>query len=278
MKSRILTAVVGLPILAVILFFNDTIVFNIAIALVCVLAVYEMLHATGYVHNPVLLLLSMAFAAFVPFSKMEACAPYFTLVLIVYLAGMLAVLFVKHSTVKFQELTVSFTAALLLPYGLSSLVFVRDLQPEIGLYPILMVFVFAWISDAGAYFIGLLFGRHKLAPTISPKKTIEGALGGVFFCILFTVAFTYVYADLVTKSGIQLTVHLGTMIVLSLLGSIVGILGDLSMSIIKRQTGIKDFGHLMPGHGGILDRFDSILFIAPFLYVAIQMFPIVTVI
>jgi len=209
---------------------------------------------------------------------MEVCAPYFTLVLIVYLAGMLAVLFVKHSTVKFQELAVSFTAALLLPYGLSSLVFVRDLQPKIGLYPILMVFVFAWISDAGAYFIGLLFGRHKLAPTISPKKTIEGALGGVFFCILFTVAFTYVYADLVTKSGIQLTVHLGTMIVLSLLGSIVGILGDLSMSIIKRQTGIKDFGHLMPGHGGVLDRFDSILFIAPFLYVAIQMFPIVTVI
>jgi phosphatidate cytidylyltransferase len=123
-------------------------------------------------------------------------------------------------------------------------------------HPVWLVFLTAYGSDMFAYFTGVLFGRHKLCPKISPKKTVEGGIGGILGSTLFCGAFGY----------FALREHFWVCLVIGILGGAVSQLGDLAASVIKRQLGIKDYGKLIPGHGGILDRFDSVLFTAPLVY------------
>lgn len=280
MKTRIISAMVALPLLAVVLVFQHTYVLNGVLSLICGMAIFEMLHNTKYVTNKGLLISSIIFAMFVPFSNVEILKPYFAVIVMAYVGVLLAVLFIKHKTLPFGQVAVSFTASFLISYALSSLVFLRDAQPaqsKMGLYYILLVLICAWISDTGAYFTGVIFGRHKLCPNISPKKTIEGVVGGVLFCVIITIAFTYVYCDIIAKSGVETSVNLFNLLWITLAASLVGVVGDLTFSIVKRQVGIKDYGKIMPGHGGVLDRFDSILLIAPFLYMILQFFSVVEV-
>ena len=105
----------------------------------------------------------------------------------------------------------------------------------------------------------MFFGRHKLAPVVSPKKTVEGAVGGVIGGAVLALI-----AALIMNSTLKLGLPLWAAVVLGAVGAMLGEIGDLSFSIIKRQTGIKDYGHIFPGHGGVLDRFDSVIFVAPF--------------
>lgn len=127
-----------------------------------------------------------------------------------------------------------------------------------GLIAVFAVILAAWITDIFAYFTGKLFGKHKLCEAISPKKTIEGSIGGVVFCvIIFTL-----YSLIIFNKSTPIHGYI-FMIIASLILSVIAQIGDLSMSLIKRKFGIKDFGSLFPGHGGVLDRFDSILAVAP---------------
>lgn len=119
-----------------------------------------------------------------------------------------------------------------------------------------LVVLTAFGTDIFAYFTGYLFGKHKLCPSISPKKTKEGAIGGVFGSVILSLAFILIVQP-------DLLIH---GLVIGVLGSIISQFGDLTASIIKRKIGIKDYGNLIPGHGGVLDRFDSVLFTAPFVY------------
>ena len=124
-----------------------------------------------------------------------------------------------------------------------------------------MVFGGAWLTDTCAFFAGKLCGRHKLCPNISPKKTVEGAIGGVLGTTILFLAYGYALQQL---AGI--TVHYLHLGVLAVCAGIVSEIGDLTASMIKRELKLKDFGNVMPGHGGILDRFDSLLFVAPLMY------------
>ena len=122
-----------------------------------------------------------------------------------------------------------------------------------------LVFLTAFGTDIMAYFVGVALGKHKLCPKLSPKKSIEGAIGGVLGSVLFCGIFAYfVEPNLI-----------GECMIIAVFGSIVAQFGDLSASALKRQMGIKDYGHLIPGHGGIMDRFDSVMFTAPLVYYAI---------
>lgn len=280
MKTRIISALIGLPLVGVVLYFNNTIILNIAVALIAALAVYEVLYNTKYVSEPVLIAICLIYTLTVPFSHMEVLKPYALLITMLFVAALLIVLFVKHNSLPFTKIAVCFTGTMFVSFAMSSIVFIRDMQTDdkkvgLGLYLVVLVFICAWISDAGAYFMGRAFGRHKLAPTISPKKTIEGAVGGVVFCVIFTIAFTYVYFDIVKAQGLSADINLLNLVIVSFVASLVGIVGDLTASIIKRQTGIKDFGNILPGHGGAMDRFDSIMMIAPFMYVLLQIFGVV---
>ena len=139
---------------------------------------------------------------------------------------------------------------------------------------ILLILCFAWGGDTCAYFAGRAFGKHKLCPVVSPKKTVEGAIGGVLGTMVFGVIITLVYSvaanrmEAFTRSNIGVSMY----VIIALLGcvaAVLGIYGDLFASVVKRQCGIKDYGTIFPGHGGILDRFDSVMFIAPFVTMVI---------
>ena len=145
-----------------------------------------------------------------------------------------------------------------------------------AVYFILLTLCFAWGGDTAAYFAGRAFGKHKLAPIVSPHKTVEGAIGGVVGSILAGMLLTAVYTMLsVSHPVISIQMRPKHYLVLLLMGaiaSVLGILGDLFASVVKRQVGIKDYGTIFPGHGGILDRFDSVMFIAPFVAIVVRYF------
>ncbi len=140
--------------------------------------------------------------------------------------------------------------------GLSAIILIRDMPQGNVFYP--LVFVAAWGTDIFAYFIGMLFGKHKLIPDVSPKKTVEGAVGG----ILGTTALFAVYGILFLHLE---TIQYIVLIAFAPFVSVIAQVGDLLMSLIKRNYGIKDYGKLLPGHGGVLDRFDSIIAVSLFL-------------
>lgn len=155
-----------------------------------------------------------------------------------------------------SDIAITFLGVLYIPVLFQHIIYLSD-----SIY-IWLVFIIAWGTDTCAYIFGMIFGKHKLCPKLSPKKTIEGSIGG----ILGSVALVYLYIRYFKLTPTWV------FILLSFIGSIVAQIGDLTASKIKRITGIKDFGFIMPGHGGILDRFDSILFIAPYTYYLLNYF------
>lgn len=152
----------------------------------------------------------------------------------------------------------SFFGAYVFPFFISLLVPMMNLNNGRNL--VLIPFISAWCADAGAYFIGSKFGKHKLAPSISPKKSVEGAFGGVVGGILGMLIYGIILHFCKTD------VPWIAFIVIGFFGSFFGLLGDLFLSYIKRDCKIKDFGNFLPGHGGVLDRFDSVLFVVPVCY------------
>ena len=145
--------------------------------------------------------------------------------------------------------------------GFSSIQLLRELSS----YIYLLVFVGAWITDIFAYFTGMLFGKHKLCEAVSPKKTVEGSIGGTLFCALAFVVFGFITLNKNAEIWKYLILAASGLII-----SAVSQIGDLSMSLIKRHYGIKDFGKIFPGHGGMLDRFDSIIAVSIVLFILIS--------
>ena len=174
-----------------------------------------------------------------------------------------------------SDVCVLFATAFYILVGFNSILIMHD--NEVGghiLY--LTIFVSAWMTDVFAYFCGMLFGRggkHKLIPDVSPKKTVEGAIGGVVFCTLSFVGFGLIYNNFWVADGGK-TIPLAAMAIVGFLVSIVSQVGDLSLSLLKRKYGIKDFGKLFPGHGGVLDRFDSVLAVSIMLTVSFVVFTV----
>lgn len=151
-------------------------------------------------------------------------------------------------------------------YIVLSMSFIARLRSmNLGIHLMFIAFICAWISDTGAYFCGLLFGKHKLIEKISPKKTVEGAVGGVVFSGIGGIVF-----GIIEKLCFSNSANLAALFVICAIGSVFGQFGDLIESMIKRYFKIKDFGNIMPGHGGLTDRFDSVMLTAPYTYYAIM--------
>ncbi|MBS5144934.1 MAG: phosphatidate cytidylyltransferase [Butyricicoccus pullicaecorum] len=178
------------------------------------------------------------------------------LLMLFLLVGLFACLLRHHDTVRTEEVMAGFVGGFILPALLLSLW--RIFEMEGGAFLVLLPLVAAWGSDTCALFAGMAFGKHKLAPVVSPKKTVEGAVGGVIGATLLMLGVVFLmnrYAGL--------SIHYAGAAVMGAAGAAIGQLGDLSFSIIKRQCKIKDYSHIFPGHGGVLDRFDSVIFVAP---------------
>lgn len=185
------------------------------------------------------------------------------------LAAFLILLFVctvvEYGTARalsFRDLCAILLGGIAIPLAFSCLMRLRLMAHGGGM--VMIPLVAAFCSDSAALFTGMALGRHKLAPQVSPKKTVEGAVGGLLGGMLGMVIFRIVFF-LVTE--VQL--HIAWCLLLGLLGAAMGQLGDLSFSAIKRECGVKDYGRLLPGHGGVLDRFDSVIFAAPVVWLLI---------
>ena len=188
-------------------------------------------------------------------------------------------LVVRNGSVSYQKVSglVFFSGIIL--FCFYSLIHLKILLPVEtysydAIFFILLVLCFAWGGDTCAYFAGRAFGKHKLCPKVSPKKTVEGAIGGVLGTMLFGVVITVAYSLIAdrTEAFTQSNIGVSMYLIIALLGvvaAVLGIYGDLFASVVKRQCGIKDYGTIFPGHGGILDRFDSVMFIAPFVSMVI---------
>lgn len=267
MKTRILSAIALVLILFAVFFLAPQWVAALCVGVMAAVAAHELLAGTGLVKHVRLTLYAMLMAFLVPvwsyFGRSHAAALVAVLVFYLLIFGEMMAGYPKTD---FRELALCVVAGMLLPYMLSALV--RILMLDDGRYYILMPFVAAFVSDTGAYFVGIFFGKHKLAPVISPKKTVEGLFGGLAAAILGMVIY-----GLVLQMAFDFQVNYFYALIYGLLGSVCGVFGDLSFSVVKRQTGIKDYGKLIPGHGGILDRFDSVIVAAPMVEALLCLIP-----
>lgn len=273
MKARVLFGVFGFAFVLLALYVFPPIVLELVVAALCVFATYEVLGSTKLVRNHLELMLAMAVSlglAVGHFSilplRLESVMQGLVLVL---LFGSFAIELKYHDVMKASQVSWAFFGGLAVPYLLLSLLRIFQMHYHHGSFIVLLPLLAAWGADTCALFSGMLFGKHKLAPVVSPNKTIEGAVGGVMGSMLLGVVVTACYTAL---HGQLVGVPLDTLgwryyvvvVLLGGFGSLLGIVGDLFASVIKRQCGIKDYGTIFPGHGGIMDRFDSVLFIAPF--------------
>ncbi len=264
MLKRILTGLVAFAVLIPFLVFADTLVLPIGLALCAVIAVYEVFHCVGLHRNILLSAPAYVVAAAAPLLMRvwseDAFIDYIPLVVFGLMLYTLAVSVFFHGKVDIFSAMTALMTTLYAVAGITAIIFLYDFH-EGGRYFYLLVFIGAWVTDIFAYFTGVLLGKHKLIPAVSPKKTIEGSVGGILFCVLAFLGFTYVYNTWLLSEGAR-PLSYGMMAVVGCLASCIAQIGDLALSLLKRRCNIKDFGKIFPGHGGILDRFDSLIPVA----------------
>ena len=259
LKLRVITGTVLFIISCLVLLLSGVPWFlNTVIACLCLQAIMELYRATGAKNNMVFFELSCIIA--VVFSYISV-PHYETAITILFI---LAIALFVYIMLNIKQITsihpvVSAMIACFVVCFYKTMSYIRS---EIfGLYTLALTIFVCNVDDIAAYFVGKGCGKHKLAPTISPNKTVEGSIGG----IVCSVAFFLLLGFILDKTGV-VSVYYSKLILYLIPASIVGQFGDLSLSTIKRITKIKDYGTLLPGHGGILDRFDSLLFVLPFTY------------
>ncbi len=271
MKKRILAAVVLIPLLLAVLYAAPKILMAIILGIFCAISTFELLYCTGLVKHIRLNIYSALVAASIPmwcyFGSVRLWAD---VVVLGYFVILFAEMMVPDSKVRFSHVGMCATAAIVIPYLFSGLV--RIMTPSSGRYVILIPFIVSFLSDTGAYFIGCRFGKHKMAPVISPNKSIEGLFGGIVTAVVGMLIYV-----LIMEKGFSCQVNYGFAVFYGVFGAFAGAFGDLCFSVVKRQTGIKDYGNLIPGHGGILDRFDSMLVVGPLMELMLAFIPVVVI-
>lgn len=270
MGTRLISAGVGIIIGVAILFFDNIFVYCAGISFLSAVAVWELTRAIKCEKFTVLRWASIVMGAVFPAAIILQWLKFLVLPLaMAYVIVMALIMLKNHKEVRFEQVLACGAAGGLLPTSLSSIVLLRYSQSgePLGIFMVLFILFCAWFGDSGAYFVGTFFGKHKLCPLVSPKKTVEGLIGGVVTVGVVTTITVLIYNYFIlTEHQLSYAV----LVPLSMVASLVGVVGDLSASVIKREYSVKDFGNIMPGHGGVLDRFDSVILVAPFLYVAMS--------
>ena len=275
MKIRVISAVAGLVILAIVFSLFETVVLNIAVAVIIVMALYELIHAAGQERLPTSYV-AMAFGFVIPFFSTRPLSGILASICFLFSLLLFCLLLKYHDILKAEQMGFIFFFTMLIAFGTACFLYMRDIfGTTIGFYGVVVSLCGAWMSDTGAYFFGITMGKHKLAPAISPKKTVEGLLGGIVVALVSQLTIALAYTYFCRYYGIKVEINFLRLTCVSPLISLLSVIGDLSASVMKRQFGIKDFGKIMPGHGGVLDRFDSVLLVAPFVYNLFIYFPLI---
>lgn len=275
MKKRVIAALIMIPAVVLLLLAGKT-ALVVAAALIALMSVYEICAAYGFNKKdkiPVLIYIILSVPiVFVVKSGViidKTGLDLLSLVLTAYILLGFILMLIFNDKVKMRDMFSSLLVSCLLVYFLSYAVKIRTEMPR-GEFLVWAILVGACFTDTFALFGGKFFGKRKLAPKISPKKTVEGSISGVIGSILMMMA----YGLVVTLINGDIKADYLYLALLGLVASIFAQIGDLSLSAIKREAGIKDYGNLIPGHGGILDRLDSIIFVAPVTYYFVLYFPI----
>ena len=274
MKERIIVAAVCLPFIFIVLFFLPCYIMTALVALVCAISAYELQTAIGGKGNERICIYAVFSAALVPVGA------YFDITMLVFSAVtliLMGLMFVEaiiafrtKRQLSFARILITLFGGTLIPLMLSSLVFLKNMPG--GHLLVLMPVISAFVTDAGAYFIGIFFGKRRAFPLVSPKKTVEGCIGGLAIGSAAMVIYGVILV-FTTYHGVVFW----ALILYGFIGGVFTELGDLSFSLIKREYNIKDYGSLLPGHGGMLDRFDSMVFTAPAIYLLVSVIPAIVV-
>ena len=266
MLKRIITALIATVVFIPILIFSHTWAFPIAMAVAAFLGCFEMISCVGkrknFFFTVPICLASVFFPLAVRYSYlMRISFSDFALfafgIALIFALYVFAVAVFDNKNTSVTNAALLYVACLYIISAFTAIVYIRDYVPY-GEYVYLLAFICAWMTDIFAYFTGRLFGKHKLIESVSPKKTVEGAIGGIAFCVLSLIVFGLIIDNCLDSEGI-IKAHYGILAISGVFISVVSQVGDLIMSLIKRKYGIKDYGKLFPGHGGILDRFDSVI-------------------
>ena len=280
MRTRIISGAVGVLLLSAILYFHDTIVLPIAVAAIIAVMLFELLRAVKMEKCVPVLLAAEACGIAMPFIYsffyfweekekgvwIETKDGSITIAAFALTLLCAFVIFItwlkKHKEIRYEQVFFVLAAMVLVPNAMTTMVRIDRMFPENGgLFYLVMGLCGAWIADTGAYFSGVALGKHKLCPEISPKKTVEGLVGGILTtAVVYAVAFSVYEGRFEVKTAV-------IAFITGAVCAVIGTVGDLSASMVKRQIGFKDYGKIMPGHGGLMDRFDSVLFVLPTFYV-----------
>ena len=286
MRTRIISGAVGVLLLSAVLYFHETIVLPIAVAAIIAVMLFELLRAVKMEKCIPVLLAAEACGIAIPmiygvltkivyygnnvipnyeFLAWQSSHTYNICAFAVTLLCAFVIFITwlkKHKEIRYEQVFFVLAAMVLVPNAMTTMVRIDRMFPENGgLFYLVMGLCGAWIADTGAYFSGVALGKHKLCPEISPKKTVEGLVGGILTtAVVYAVAFSIYEGRFEVKTAV-------IAFITGAVCAVIGTVGDLSASMVKRQIGFKDYGKIMPGHGGLMDRFDSVLFVLPTFYV-----------
>ncbi len=265
MKTRIVSGVIG-AILLILVALADVLFFNVAVSVITAMAVYEVYKVTGVCEQKKLSISGVALSFIC--ILMAAYLKEIILPLIYVFVFTLFVMFMAaNKKISFELVAKAFFGGFFVVFLFAHMITLRAVDN--GKFIIWYVFIISFLTDIFAYFTGVFFGKHKLAPVLSPKKTIEGSVGGFIGAVAGTVVYSVVLAKCCGFAPNYLNA-----VIIAVVGSVVSQCGDLAASSIKRFYDVKDYGNIMPGHGGVMDRFDGIVFTAPVVCYLISVLPI----
>ena len=261
MRSRVLVSVIGIPVILVTALWAPVWVMAVMLMLLAAIAAWELTHCVGVAKGSPLQSMAILGAAYVVAAVWQPEELYPELVAVIVLLVFGYAVW-KGGTVTFSHIAAALLAICAVPYAFSCFLLIYEMVDHRAY--VLLPLLFSFCSDTAAFFAGRAFGRHKLAPKVSPHKTVEGAVGGLLGNALGGV----VFALTINRCFGESLDYLGIAVV-GVLCSVIAQLGDLSFSLIKREFGVKDYGRIFLEHGGVLDRFDSVIFVAPVLTMAL---------
>lgn len=270
-KQRLIVGIIGAILMIAVLLLTDVWVISALFGVIAVIGLSEIYNVTGVLKiTNKLCLFSYVYVLVLYILIGLVETPGFALAagLAVYGICLLVYMVFNHEECSFSDVSNLFVQTTYVAALFAHIILVRKLA--FGQYTMWFIFVTAWLSDTLAYAVGLRFGRNKLIPKISPKKTVEGAVGGLAGSLIFNLIY-----GVICSLTFDLSVNYFALIVMSLLVGVMSQIGDLVASCIKREYDKKDYSNLLPGHGGILDRFDSVLFVAPIIYYFVVIFPVI---
>lgn len=284
MKTRLITSAVGIAIGITVVLLSDLFaVLPIVISAVIIIMLSELFAANKCTSSKSISAVCYIFAVFMAFSASPDFAflfPYRSAAAMLGIFVIFGSYIHGHKDIKFEHIFFMISSTLLISYSMCSIIDIHaNAEFQFGKFYVVLTLCAAWLADSGAYFVGTFLGKHKLCPEISPKKTVEGFIGGILSNGIILVVISMVYHKIRFPEYADLVVNFDylKLFILGVICAVLGTLGDLSASIIKRQCNIKDYGNIMPGHGGMLDRFDSVLFVAPFMKLFIELFGIIKI-